>query len=151
MTTRENPQTDRSHEDVALVTVGGRASIPFATNPDAILSDEKHRRFERQRPRRLTRCCLALKHRPTGICGKGSYGYKRTTGGHGGLPLRRVLRVDGSKTCGGGPKQWRIRDSHLRVRRVRPYANLQRSRGKQLKGRVLRFSRTLFLLHAHRL
>ena len=57
--------------------------------------------------------------------------------------MRRVLGVDGNKTCGGGPKQWRIRASHLRVRRVRPYANLQRSRGKQVMGKEATMPRDL--------
>jgi hypothetical protein len=62
-------------------------------------------------------------------------GYERATGGHGGLSLRRLFRIDGTKTREDGPQRRRIRASHLRVRGVQSHGNLWRARGKRLMGR----------------
>jgi hypothetical protein len=51
---------------------------------------------------------------------RASCGYERTAGSYGGLPLRRVLRGDGSQARGAGPTRQRVRASYLRVRRVWP-------------------------------
>jgi hypothetical protein len=93
------------------------------------------RAFRRREPRRrnVLRADVAPSERE--FTERERYGYKRAAGGHGGLSLRRVLRVDGNKTCQGRPKQRRIRASHLCVCRVRPHANLQRTRGTRLNGR----------------
>jgi hypothetical protein len=65
---------------------------------------------------------------------RASRGNERTACGHGGLPLRRVLRDDGAQVREAGPKQRRVGASHLRVRRVRSQSNVQRGRRQQLIG-----------------
>jgi hypothetical protein len=51
---------------------------------------------------------------------RASRGYERAAGGYGGLPLRRVLRGDGSQARGAGPTRQGVGASHLCVRRVWP-------------------------------
>ena len=65
---------------------------------------------------------------------RASRGNERTACGHGGLPLRRVLRGDGAQVREAARKRRRVGASHLRVRRVRPQSNVQRGRRQQLIG-----------------
>ena len=64
-----------------------------------------------------------------------SRGNERAACGHGGLPLRHMLRGDGAQAREAGPKRRRVGASDLRVRRVRPQSNVQRERRRQLAGR----------------